>query len=429
MYQDKMGTVDDVLAMIRDGDSVQTGAYGCEAPLLFSRLHELAGKVHGISLPAVSTYEPYPHIHDSEIAKYFNISTTFFTPPIRKLADLSFCKYTPANLQDVAIVELNKMHGRKMLLALTVSEMDENGDFYCSVDGELLPEFLANADRIILEVNHQMPKLYSAIKINIQDVTLLYEYDRPLPILPAPPVTEIEQKIAKNVLSLIHDGDTLQLGIGGMPNAVGEGLMEKNDLGIHTEMFTSSMGRLMKAGVVSNKRKTLHPGISVASFIYGDQELYDFIAERNDILIKPVSYTNDPAVIMQNDNMVSINTCIQVDLTGQICSESIGPRQFSGTGGAFDYAYGAFHAKNGRGIIAMASTAKNGTVSKISAMLDPGSIVSISRNVADYIVTEYGVARLKHASVEERVESLISIAHPDFREQLRDQAKEIRLIR
>jgi acyl-CoA hydrolase len=208
-----------------------------------------------------------------------------------------------------------------------------------------------------------------------------------------------------------------------MPDAVGNSFFDKHDLGLHTELFTPVMGDLIAAGVINGARKTIDRGKHVGNFILGDEKLYQIMTTDPNVMFSQASYTNDPFVISQIDNMVSINTAMEIDLTGQICSESIGPRQYSGTGGAFDFAYGAQHSKGGRGIIAINSTAKNGTISKIKAVLTPGSVVTISRNVADIIITEYGVAYMRGRSVRERALQLIAIAHPDFRGELTQQAR------
>ena len=199
------------------------------------------------------------------------------------------------------------------------------------------------------------------------------------------------------------------------------------DLGIHTEMITASMGHLIRVGAVTNDRKTVDRGKTVGAFAYGDLALYETLRDNDRVELRRASYTNDPAQIAKQDNMVSVNTALQIDLTGQICSESIGYLQYSGTGGASDFAYGAFHSKNGRGIIAIHATTKNGTVSKIVPQLSPGAIVSISRNLADYVITEYGVARLRERSVRQRVENLIAIAAPEFRGELKRQAEQMLL--
>ena len=227
---------------------------------------------------------------------------------------------------------------------------------------------------------------------------------------------------------LIHDGDCIQLGVGSLPDMVGSYLKEKNDLGIHSELFSSTMADLIEAGNVNGSRKNLNRGEHLATFCVGDQHLFDTVASNPACRLVPCAYGNDPFVIAQNDSMKSVNTALEIDLTGQICSESIGPRQFSGTGGASDYAYGAMHSRGGRGIIAFASTAKGGTISKIKSVLTPGAAVSVSRNLADTVITEYGVAELRGRTIRERADAIISIAHPDFRAQLRREAREYGII-
>ncbi len=226
---------------------------------------------------------------------------------------------------------------------------------------------------------------------------------------------------------MVHDGDTIQIGLGNLSNAVADALHDKNDLGIYTEIFSPSAGRLMEDGVVTNRRKNFHPGKTVCGFLWGDQSIYDFVDHNPDIELLSTSWVNDPYNIAQNDNMVSVNNALRIDLTGQVCSETLNGRQYSGTGGATDFAAGAYMSKGGRGIIVITSTAKNGAISKIQPVLPLGSAVSISHNWVDCIVTEYGVACLKGASIRQRVERLIAIAHPDFRAELRREAEKLML--
>jgi acyl-CoA hydrolase len=256
---------------------------------------------------------------------------------------------------------------------------------------------------------------------------MLYEVNEPLFTLPEFVSTEKDEKIGSYIASLIHDGDCIQFGLGGLPNALARHLMDKNDLGMHSEMFCSSMARLIEAGIITGKVKTLNRGEHIATFILGDENLYRVASEDKNFRLVPCSYGNDPKVIAQNDNMVSVNTLLEIDLTGQINSESIGPLQWSGTGGADDYAIGALHSKGGRGIFAFESTTRKG-ISKIKSTLAPGSVVSISRNHVDILVTEYGYVSLRGKTVPQRVEAIISIAHPDFRAELRTEAKKLKYI-
>jgi acyl-CoA hydrolase len=291
-----------------------------------------------------------------------------------------------------------------------------------------------HADIVILEINPHFPRTFGDLEVHQNDIDYFVKVDYPVPTLPDTDPSDKDKKIGEHIANFIHDGDTIQLGIGGIPNAVANALMDKKDLGVHTEMLTTGFMKLYKHGAVTNKHKTLHNGKMVAAFALGTPELYDFIDNNTGIMLLDGNYVNDPCVIGQNDNQVSINTTIEVDLTGQCCSESIGTRHFSGTGGQSDTATGAQRARNGRSFIALYSTAKvrkskdsdeRIEVSKIVPTLKPGAAVSLSRNDVDYIVTEYGAVRLRGTSIQERVELLISIAHPKFRDELRKQAKEI----
>ena len=306
-----------------------------------------------------------------------------------------------------------------------VSPMDRHGYVHLSCDLIMTLEHVYRADKIIFEVNARAPMVWgeSALPISMADV--VYEVDEPIFQLQDPPIGEREETIAGYVSDLMRDGDCIQLGFGGIPNAIGFHLMEKHDLGIHTEQIGTAMAHLMACGAVTNRYKTIDRGITVGSFISGDHFLYDFVDQHPRLTVRRSRYTNDPCVIARNDNVVSVNASLQIDLTGQVCAESIGPYQHSGTGGATDFAWGAYHAKGGRAILAQTATTKQGTLSRIVPTLDPGAIVSVSRNLTDLVVTEYGVAKLRQRTVRQRVENLIAVAHPDFRAELRRQANRL----
>jgi acyl-CoA hydrolase len=282
-------------------------------------------------------------------------------------------------------------------------------------------------------MNPHFPRTLGDLEVHIDDIDYMVKTDYYPPVLPDTEPNEKDIKIGKIIADFVQDGDTIQLGIGGIPNAVANALVDKKDLGVHTEMLTTGFMKLYKQGVITNKKKTLHPGKMVAAFALGTEELYEFIDDNLGLLLLDGNYVNDPYIVGLNDNQVSINTTIEVDLTGQCCSESIGTRHFSGTGGQTDTATGAQRAKNGRSFIALYSTAmvrnketgEREETSKIVATLKPGAAVSLSRNDVDYIVTEYGAVRLRGTSIKERVKLLISIAHPKFRDELTAQAKEI----
>jgi len=295
---------------------------------------------------------------------------------------------------------------------------------------------MVHADRIILEINPNCPRTFGDNHIHVSEVTHLIEVDYPVPELPDIPPTEADRKIASYIVPLIEDGSCLQLGIGGTPAAVAEGLYGKNDLGIHTEMFTTAMAQLAKAGVINGKRKQVDTGLHVCTFILGTRELYDFVDDNPAVVVRTGNQTINPRIIPRNDRQISINAGLALDLSGQVCSESIGSKHFSGTGGQADTARGAVLSKGGKSFIALHSTAlardpesgEKKRVSRITPQLAAGSAVSLQRNDIQHVVTEYGLVNLQGANLQERAEMLISIAHPDFRDQLRDEAKALQLI-
>jgi acyl-CoA hydrolase len=307
------------------------------------------------------------------------------------------------------------------------STMDKHGFFTCSLSATYEKDMVERAKCVVLEVNENAPRTHGDTQIHISQVDFLYEADNKIPELPNALPNELDKKIASNITEIVEDGSTIQIGIGGIPNAVAGLLKNKKNLGIHTEMFTESMIDLFELGVITNSKKTLWPGKAICTFALGSQKMYDFIEDNPGVWLLRGNYVNDPYVIAQNDNMVSVNTAIMVDLTGQVCSEAIGTRHFSGTGGQLDTHRGAIMSKGGKGIIALPTRTKKGT-SKIVPMLPMGSPVTVPRHDLDYIVTEYGIAKLRGLPVTKRVQELIRISHPEDREELKKQAQEIGLI-
>ena len=301
---------------------------------------------------------------------------------------------------------------------ITVTPPNEQGKCSLGISVDYTMAAVRHAKTVIAQVNPQMPFTGGPTTVDVADIHCFVPHEAPLITLAPPRIGPVEEAIGKHVAALVRDGDTLQLGIGAIPDAVLKFLTDKKDLGIHSEMFSDGVVELAEAGVITNARKTLHPGKYVVTFLMGTRKLYDFVDGNPDVYMAPVDYVNDPFVIAQNDNLVSINSCVQVDLMGQIASESIGLNQISGTGGQVDFIRGAARSKGGRSIIAMPSTVK-GKTSKIVPFLDHGAAVTTGRCDADYIVTEYGVAHLKGHTLRDRARALIQIAHPDFREELK----------
>jgi len=285
--------------------------------------------------------------------------------------------------------------------------------------------------KVVVEVNDKMPTIYGSDNmIHVSDVACIVEHSFPIVTVPRPEPDDVQTKIGEYVASLMRDGDTFQIGWGGISESVVKTLKKTKlkDLGMHSEMLPGGIEELIELGIVTNGRRTIHKGEFTCTFGLGNQEMYDFTNENHMVKFWSGSYNNDPFVIAKNDNMVAINSSLQVDLTGQICSESIGVIPYSGTGGQLDFAIGSYKSKGGRNIIILTSTAKKGALSRIVPTLLPGAIVTVPRSYAQYVITEYGVASLKGRNLKERAKELISIAHPDFRNDLKAEAKKLNLM-
>ncbi len=426
LYDSKKTTIEGCLSLIKSGDTVVAGTDGNSAATLLNNLHTIADRVEDVWL-IKGTDGSYPFMMEDGMDGHINTSGLIMGAPNRESQKKFNYVYMPANLHDW-IYRWDSYRPIKVLMT-AATPMDEDGYLYMSMC--LINEAVAlqKAERIIVQVNSNMPMLKSEYgRIHISQVDALIEQDEPLALYPPSNPTEVDKICGGYAADMIKDGDTIQVGLGGMADMVAASLFDKKDLGLHTELFTPGIGKLIRAGVINGERKSINKGRHVGVFAMGDQELYDMMGTDPNFMLVPGYIGNDPFVVAQNDNMVSINTALEIDLTGQVCSESMGSTMYSGTGGATDYAYGALHSKGGRGIIAMASTAKKGTVSKIKAQLTPGSAVTISRNLVDNIVTEYGVAYMRGRTLRERAQNLIAIAHPDFRAELTEQAKALHMI-
>jgi 4-hydroxybutyrate CoA-transferase len=281
-----------------------------------------------------------------------------------------------------------------------------------------------SAKIVIAQVNENMPRTLGDSFIHISRIHKIVELSKELPELLRKPPSAVELQIGKHIASLVEDGGTLQLGIGGIPDAVLQSLMDKKDLGIHTEMVSDGIVKLIEAGIITNSKKTLHPGKIIATFILGSRQLYSFVDNNPLFEVHPCDYTNDPFIVAKNEKMVAINSAIEVDITGQICSDSIGTKIYSGFGGQLDFIRGAAYSKGGKPIIALPSTTKNDTVSRIVSKLKSGAGVVTTRADVHYVVTEFGIAELHGRNIRQRAKALIDIAHPKFREELERYAVE-----
>lgn len=307
---------------------------------------------------------------------------------------------------------------------IQVSPPDRHGYVSCGVSVDYTLPAAKCAKTVIAQVNRRMPRTLGDTCLHVSEIDCFVEIDHPVLEIPLPKIGEAEKAIGENCAKLVRDGDTLQLGIGAIPDAVLLFLKDKKDLGIHSEMISDGVVELIENGVITNARKNLHPGKSVVSFLMGTKRLYDSADDNPAVAMYPVDYVNDPYVVGKNDNLVSINSCVQVDFMGQVAAESVGTTQISGIGGQMDFIRGARLSKGGRAVIAIASTAAGGKISKIVPFLDQGAAVTTSRTDVDYIVTEYGIAHLRGKTLKDRARALISIAHPKFREELAEAFEE-----
>jgi acyl-CoA hydrolase len=306
-----------------------------------------------------------------------------------------------------------------------VSPMDKHGFMSFGVAVEYTSTAARVAKTLIVEVNEHMPRVHGQAFVHVSEVTAIVENHRPLQALPTPPMRPEDEAIGSTIAEMVPDGSTVQLGIGGVPNAVAKYLFTKKDIGIHSEMFVDSMVDLIEDGVANGSRKTLHPNKAVFTFAAGTQRMYEFLDDNPFCEAYPVSYTNDPATIAKNNGLISVNATIEVDLTGQCCSESMGPLQFSGTGGQADFARGAFNSPGGKSFIAFYSTARAGEISRVVPMLAQGAAVTTPRQEVHYLASEYGCALIKGKSIPERAKAIIGLAHPKYRGWLTEEAKKL----
>jgi 4-hydroxybutyrate CoA-transferase len=430
IYESRICSAAEAVRVIKSGNRVfMTGNVSVPQKLL-AALVEYAPNIHDVEICQALSVAPSDYVKP-EMEGHLRVNTLFISANVRKAVQEARADFTPVLLSEFTLLFKNGILPVDVAM-IHVSPPDEHG--FCSLGVEVgLSKSPAESAKIIIaEVNEQMPRTLGDSFIHVSRLTHIVPVDYPIAELPqGGEGDEISQKIASYIVDLIPDGATMQMGIGAIPDAVLNYLDDKKDLGIHSEMFSDGVVRLVEKGVITNARKTLLPGKIVVGFILGTQKLYRWAHNNPLCEFRRQEYVNDPFVIAQNERQVAINSAIEVDLTGQVCADSIGPKFFSGVGGQLDFIYGAARSKGGVPIIAMPSTAamKDGTlVSKIVPMLKQGAGVVTSRNHVHYVVTEYGVADLYGKSIRQRVEALIGIAHPDFRADLRKQAKELQWI-
>src|SRR5689334_23376911 len=415
-YKSRLKSPKQALSSVRSGMRVYIQPGCAEPETLVEALLERAPFVQNVEVVHLLTLGNADYVKP-EMEGHFRHNAMFIGGNVREAVNDGRADYTPIHLSEVeTLFETNAMPIDVALIQ--VSPPDAHGfcSFGVGVDTTLTAARCAS--HVIAQVNDQMPRTYGDSFIHVSQIDALVEVSCPLCELPKPVITEMHRAIARNVAGLIEDGAVLQTGIGGIPDAVLPYLMDRRDLGIHTELVSDNVIPLIEAGVISGERKSFRPRKIILGFVLGTRELFDFVDNNPIFEFHPSGYTNDPYRIAQNDNMVAVNSALQIDLTGQVCSDSIGQYFYSGIGGQVDFLRGASRSKNGKAIIALSSTAKDGELSRIVPMLNPGAGVVTSRGLIRYVATEYGVAYLHGKSIRERAKALIEIAHPKFRAEL-----------
>ncbi|MEY4425706.1 MAG: hypothetical protein RL535_4 [Pseudomonadota bacterium] len=425
-YTAKRITAEQAVQLVRNGDFIIVPTGAGEPPTLLTALSEARRQFKDVKVGSVLPMRKFAYL-DPETYDNVRHVGFFLGGANRAGAQAGWVDIIPNNFSEIPRkIERGNM-AADVVFALC-SPMDAHGNFSISLGADYTMAAIKKARVIVLEVNPNVPFAYGDCHVHISQITGLIENDAPVLEVGLPKIGPVQQAIGKYVADLIEDGSTLQIGYGGIPDAVVMQLTNKKDLGIHTEMLGDGILTLVEAGVVTNRRKNYMPGKMVATFALGSKKLHQFM-DRNPMLeMHPVNFTNDPYLAGQNDNLMSINATLQIDFLGQCGSESLGPLPFSSTGGQTDFVRAANRSKGGKSFIVLPSTAKDDTVSRIAPMLTQGTAVSTSKNEVNYVVTEYGVARLDGKSIKQRALELISIAHPNFRSELTESAKKMRLI-
>jgi len=427
IYKSKLISLPQVADLLKSDTDVIVAQCASEPQGCMSHFHLAKERVHDVKVFSALTLQPYDFYMKPEMKGHFELCSWFHAPGSRKALKekIGTVTYVP-NMLHRAASDRMKVR-RPHLFVGTCTPPDDKGFVSLSLGITYEKDILEAAEISVLEVNDQLPRTFGDTQVHITDVSYFVEYSQKPPTLPSPEPDEVAMSIGKNIANLIDNGSTIQLGIGEIPNAAALMLKDKKDLGVHTEMLVDSMVELYEMGVITNKQKSLHQGKFICTFAMGSEKLYKWLHNNPAVEFLRGKYVNDPCLVRNNSKMVSINTCIMIDFTGQVASESIGIDQYSGTGGQTDTAVGATEGFDGLGksIIACRATAKNGEISTIVPVLPEGTAVTLHRSNTDYVVTEFGSARLTGLTIKERTKALISIAHPDFHESLTRKAKEM----
>lgn len=423
IYRQKIMTPQAAVAKVESRNRIYLGGGAGVPQILVNELINRANELENVEIVHILHFGAAPYV-DSKYQKSFRHNALFIGPNVREAVQNGRADFTPIFLSETPRLFKNNILPLDFAF-IQVSPPDEHG--FCSFGVEVgCTKPAAEVSKVVVaEVNQQMPRTLGDSFIHVRDLDIVVEVDYPLNEAPQGGTSPVHDKIGQIIADMIPNGATLQMGIGSIPDAVLRNLKNHRELGIHTELFSDGVVNLVEEGIITGAHKTLHPGKVVAGFLFGSKKLYKFIHNNPIIEMHPTDYVNDPFIIAQNDNMVSINSALEVDLTGQISADSIGPRFYSGVGGQLDFVRGAARSKGGKPIIALPATAKGGKISRIVPSLKLGAGVTTTRNDIHYVVTEYGVAYLYGKTIRQRARALINIAAPEFRAELEEKAKEL----
>ncbi len=432
IYSRKLISADEAVKNIKSGDNIVIQP-GCAVPLeLVRAMVRRKDELENITIYHILIIGDLPYVNPG-MEKHFKHKSFFIGANVRNAVHEGRAEYIPIFLSEVPLLFKRGIIAVDVAL-LNVSPPDEHGFCSYGVDVGTIKSAAEKAKIIIAQINTEMPRTLGDSFIHINKIHHIVEHNEAIQELPQVDINRGEEmlsiydRIGQNVASLIDDGSTIQMGIGVIPDSVMKYLRDKKNLGIHTEMFSDSIVSLVDEGIINGESKSIHPGKIIAGFVLGTKKLFNFIDNNPVIEFHPQEYVNDPFIIAQNKNMVAINSAIEIDITGQVCSDSMGTKIYSGIGGQVDFIRGAAHSEGGKPIIALPSVTKDAEVSRIVPQIKPGAGVVTSRGDVHYVVTEYGVAHLFGKSLQERARELIRIAHPKFQDQLTKYAKETRHI-
>jgi acyl-CoA hydrolase len=426
LYPKKRMTPTDAVRLVRNGDTIIVPTGVGEPPALLTALSERRRDFSDVKVSQILAMRKYDYI-DPQTVDHVRHVAFFFGGATRAGGQEGWIDFIPNYFSEIPH-QIERGQIASDVVFSMASPMDAHGFFAISLGADYTMAAIAKARAVVLEVNPNVPFAFGNCLVHISQVAALVESDQPVLEVGLPKIGPVQEAIGKYVADMIDDGSTLQIGYGGIPDAVVMQLTHKHDLGIHTEMIGDGIMTLVESGAVTNRRKNYLPGKMIATFALGSQKLYGFMDRNPALEIHPVSFTNDPYLAGQNDNLVAINATLQIDFQGQCGSESLGFSPYSGTGGQADFVRAANLSRGGKAFIVLPSTAKNDTISRIVPTLTPGTHVTTSKNDINYVVTEYGVAQLRGKSMKQRTLELIGIAHPNFRAELTEQAKRMRIL-